>query len=235
MNNENKGFGFVQFKNKKSGVEAIKKLNGTEYKGRTIALDFSLPSRMYKKAIHTHEIETKKKESVSNQKQMEDKEDVQKEESQEDLEEEDKGDTGKEENNDVNMEEETQDVMEIKKPVKARKEKNRKVKKREKKEYNSFEPELTVFVKNINFVTTQEQYEEFFKQYGELNYAVLCKSKAEESETANVFKGTGFIQFKSKEDAQKVLQISQNLENYYENRRKNKKSKVEKPEEEGKN
>lgn len=43
----NKGFAFVQFTNKEDAEKAIKELNGSKYKGRTIAVDFSVPKDKY--------------------------------------------------------------------------------------------------------------------------------------------------------------------------------------------
>jgi len=50
-NNLNKGFGFVQFSTWEEARAAIDKLNGTKYKGRTIAVDFSIAKHKYVEKI----------------------------------------------------------------------------------------------------------------------------------------------------------------------------------------
>ena len=53
---------------------------------------------------------------------------------------------------------------------------------------------VTLFIKNIGFETTQDKFKEFMQKFGELKYAVLCKS-----ETGH--KGTGFVRFKDNDIA----------------------------------
>ena len=50
-NNLNRGFAFVEFETKQQANEAIKKLNGSQYKGRTIAVDLSKSKRDYEKKL----------------------------------------------------------------------------------------------------------------------------------------------------------------------------------------
>jgi RNA recognition motif-containing protein len=45
--NISKGFAFVEFATKNQCHNAINKLNGTTFKGRTIILDFSLAKNVY--------------------------------------------------------------------------------------------------------------------------------------------------------------------------------------------
>lgn len=49
----NKGFAFVQFENRDHARAAITKLNATKYKGRTIAVDFSISKDKYKEKLDT--------------------------------------------------------------------------------------------------------------------------------------------------------------------------------------
>lgn len=46
-NNQNRGFGFVEFKDKAMAAEAIKVLSGTQYKGRSITVEHSMPKGKY--------------------------------------------------------------------------------------------------------------------------------------------------------------------------------------------
>ena len=49
----------------------------------------------------------------------------------------------------------------------------------------------TVFLRNLDFSTTQESLKNFMGQFGELHYALLCMDKVMERP-----KGTGFAKFK---------------------------------------
>merc|ERR1712071_622471 len=61
----------------------------------------------------------------------------------------------------------------------------------------------TVFLRNLDFSTTQESLKNFMGQFGELHYALLCMDKVMERP-----KGTGFAKFKNPEDAQKCIDAS---------------------------
>ena len=53
------------------------------------------------------------------------------------------------------------------------------------------------------------------EQFGAIKYAVLCKARGDltkDTEGIQTHKGTGFVRYKSVEDARAVLDISQNLE-----------------------
>lgn len=49
----------------------------------------------------------------------------------------------------------------------------------------------TVFVRNLDFSTTQDSFKHYMEQYGEVHYALLCMDKLMERP-----KGTGFVKFK---------------------------------------
>ena len=50
-NNLNKGFAFVEFESKADAVKAIEAMNGKQFKGRAVALEFSLPKTRYETKI----------------------------------------------------------------------------------------------------------------------------------------------------------------------------------------
>ncbi|GFT89797.1 probable RNA-binding protein 19 [Nephila pilipes] len=67
------------------------------------------------------------------------------------------------------------------------------------------EPGTTIFVKNINFDTTQEALEKHFKQCGSVHYASI--STKIDSKTGKLLSlGFGFVQFKKKESAVYAIQ-----------------------------
>lgn len=49
----------------------------------------------------------------------------------------------------------------------------------------------TIFVRNLDFSTTQDSFKHFMEQFGEVHYALLCMDKLMERP-----KGTGFVKFK---------------------------------------
>lgn len=49
----------------------------------------------------------------------------------------------------------------------------------------------TVFVRNLDFSTTQDSFKHYMEQYGEVHYALLCMDKLMERP-----KGTGFVKFR---------------------------------------
>ena len=50
-NNLNRGFGFVEFKDKDMAAAAMKEMNGEKFKGREITVEFSMPKLKYDKKI----------------------------------------------------------------------------------------------------------------------------------------------------------------------------------------
>lgn len=182
VNNKNKGFAFVQYKTRKEAVNAISKLNGTTYKGRTIAVDISVPKVVYK------EIEKgNKKPEEKEEEPMEEVEPIAKPEIVQPVEPEEK-------------KEEKLPVEEVKKVKK-----------------NKLNEKTTLFVRNIGFDTTEDDFYDYFSSYGELNYAKLCMNKE-----TKIHKGTGFVQYKSEENAKSMLELSKRLEAYYDTKREKK-------------
>lgn len=43
----NRGFGFIEFATRQEAIEAIKKLNGTTWKGRALGVELSQPKELY--------------------------------------------------------------------------------------------------------------------------------------------------------------------------------------------
>lgn len=182
-NNLNKGFAFVQFKTRQEATKAISKLNGTTFKGRVIAVDLSVPKTVYK----MYEDDSKKNEEVNDDEESDEKDEVEnesvsirkkdkknEEEIKDDLKEikttkekrkeKKKKDKKKEENNDEESEEE--EINED--------EENKSKKNISKKKPNNFNEKTTLFVRNISFDTTEEEFKDYFSSYGEVNYAKLC-------------------------------------------------------------
>ena len=63
--------------------------------------------------------------------------------------------------------------------------------------------ERIVFVRNLNFDTNERDLKEFFAKFGPVEYAKVCISK----DSGNS-KGTGFVKFKKKGIAKKLIEES---------------------------
>lgn len=50
-NNLNRGFGFIEFDSKESAQKAIDAMHNKKWKGRTLALEFSVPKGSYESRI----------------------------------------------------------------------------------------------------------------------------------------------------------------------------------------
>lgn len=51
VNNQNRGFGFVEFVSKTDAQSAIDGMNGKQFKGRLLTVEFSLPKASYETKV----------------------------------------------------------------------------------------------------------------------------------------------------------------------------------------
>jgi RNA recognition motif-containing protein len=80
-----------------------------------------------------------------------------------------------------------------------------------------------LFVRNIGWDTTEEEFKEHMEQFGMVDYAVLCKAAvkdvtASDEKEAKInkkqdkllgtHKGTGFVRFQNQADADTLLELS---------------------------
>lgn len=75
--------------------------------------------------------------------------------------------------------------------------------KKKRKLANDAEDGHTIFVKNLNFDTTDEEFSESMKQFGPHHYALITRESVSRHS-----KGTGFVRYKNKESADLCLQNS---------------------------
>ncbi|XP_017877575.1 probable RNA-binding protein 19 [Ceratina calcarata] len=71
------------------------------------------------------------------------------------------------------------------------------------------EPDTTLFVKNINFATTDEQLKEYFGKCGPLHYATIATKKDPKNPGGKLSMGYGFVRYKWKADADRALKTLQ--------------------------
>lgn len=73
----------------------------------------------------------------------------------------------------------------------------------------------TLFVRNISYDTDQAALTEFMSRFGPVKYAVLVKPKqlqGESNELQGSHKGTGFVQFRDPLAADKLIELSRQIE-----------------------
>ncbi|CAD1479371.1 unnamed protein product, partial [Heterotrigona itama] len=71
------------------------------------------------------------------------------------------------------------------------------------------EPDTTLFVKNINFATTEEQLKTYFGKCGAVHYATIATKKDPKNPGAKLSMGYGFVRYKRKVDADRALKVLQ--------------------------
>lgn len=72
------------------------------------------------------------------------------------------------------------------------------------------EPDTTLFVKNLNFTTTQAALKEHFKEYGLIHEVTIAKKKDLKNPGKMLSMGYGFVQFKERRSAKRALKELQN-------------------------
>jgi nucleolar protein 4 len=190
------GYAFVGFDAIKSALKAIKYMNEKELLNRTIAVDFALA----KKAFTSHNLKS--------------------EESLEDNEDNDNSDESEENDNEVKdeildeeqVEDESDDEYISDDNSENDGKHSQSKKKIDVKQLTDASEEKTIFVRNLSFSSTAESLNELMSKFGETYYCKICVDQLMEHS-----KGTAFVKFKNKTDAEKCLQEAeiQNNNNLY--------------------
>jgi RNA recognition motif-containing protein len=188
----NRGFGFVEFATKEEAMKAISEMNGKQFKGRTLAVELSVPKGSYEAKVQKIVEHTK----LSNEQAHMPK--VLREEKK-------KVDEAKAKEEEAKKEYLEKNAKKIKKQEKKKAKKELK-EKEAKKQFEQATESVTLFVRNIGFETNQDKFKEFMEKFGPVKYALLCKANQKvegEEGTGEVggHKGTGFVKFKSQESA----------------------------------
>ncbi|XP_053983354.1 probable RNA-binding protein 19 [Hylaeus volcanicus] len=71
------------------------------------------------------------------------------------------------------------------------------------------EPDTTLFVKNINFSTTDQELKKYFGKCGRLHYATIATKKDPKKPGGKLSMGYGFVRYKRKADADRALKVLQ--------------------------
>ncbi len=201
------GCAFVQFSTLTAAAKAIKALNGSEIKGRKVAVDWAVGKKEYQNDNESNEI-TENRESTdqgaelrSEQIQAQDDnklDDDEDDDNDEDTQEGSGADA--EEGSDEDVEEDSddsQEEVESHKPMKGKTWHGRST-------GHDVDQNLTVFLRNLSFDTSEEDLAaSASEKFGPLIYAKLVINKETEMP-----KGTAFIKFKEVLSAEKCLEAS---------------------------
>ena len=179
------GFCFVGFDAIKSALKAIKEMNGKPLLGRTIAVDFALAKKRFQSET-TPEEEANDSQSVS---PIEDKISVKEEEPESD----DQFDDNRDEDIDDNDSE-----------VKIKPESNFP---KQWKILNDASEERTIFVRNLSFLSTGDSLNEMMSRFGATEFTKICVDPFTDHS-----RGTAFVKFKNKNDANKCLEAFETQE-----------------------
>lgn len=189
------GFAFVQFLSRLEAHKAINAFKGLDKKilGRVVAVDLALPKMQYLKEKNNQKEENESDDSSDDSDdsmEEDDQEDKQSEATEDGVEstdpetdEENLGDSDLEDQPDkpekMEVTEEDGDVVEGK----------------------------TLFIKNLPLDSNQSSLRKNLIKYGEIEFITLLKSNKHEK--ADLLSGSGFVKFKEKKSAEKLLKLSQ--------------------------
>eukprot|EP00057_Strongylocentrotus_purpuratus_P031131 XP_783689.3 PREDICTED: RNA-binding protein 28 [Strongylocentrotus purpuratus] len=221
------GFGFVQFEELGNAAKAHKQINGKQIMNRTVAVDWTIPRTEYLQAMQKNKESSHQEDDAGESEEEEEKEedeedddvemdtDKEEEESQveadqdsdeeeesdvemdgeeeEDEEEEDEDDDEEEEEDEMDNDEEEDDEEE---------DKGNKAGKGWgfRKPSEDVQEGKTLFIRNVPYDSTDDDIRDLFAPFGELEFArVVVDPMTEHS------RGTAFVKFKRKEDADGCL------------------------------
>ncbi|CAK9294820.1 unnamed protein product [Gordionus sp. m RMFG-2023] len=200
--NQHRGFAFIQFSKLEEAKKAIEILNGSEINGRPIAIDWSVSKIKYQaeslnetKANSAHDENTMYTKVLNS---FEEKLD---------------GLKTKHENKNQQIKaylkiKKTHDkhTLTIDEKCKSTKDSIHDDKTEKHMDQKDLEEKKTLFIRNIPFESTQEDFKKVFERYGSLEYALLLTVNGNE-----IHKGRGFVKFKTQESATDCLQKANHI------------------------
>ena len=194
------GCAFVEFKKIESATEAIKNANGSKFLNRPIAVDWAVPKEVFaSQNPPTGSDQTENEETEKETEEVESKETVDQEKmEEEEAEDEDDDEEEDDEDDEDEMDEESgEDEMEDEPKVSGPPAHNL-------KPGHDIPEGKTVFVRNISFDTEEEDLAALMSEYfGPVVFAKLVMDK----EMGHP-RGTGFVKFKKREDAEKSVEVA---------------------------
>uniref|UniRef100_G3PGG6 RNA-binding protein 28 n=1 Tax=Gasterosteus aculeatus aculeatus TaxID=481459 RepID=G3PGG6_GASAC len=214
-----RGFAFVLFKNVCEAGNALNAMNMKEIKGRQVAIDWAVPKDKYiatqqstagnipsKQSVK--QLEESQSEEEEEEDDDDDDEDEDASEEEDSEQEEDDDDDKKEDDEDVSQEEDDgsddddESSLDSDDDDDDEEEEDKSAKKKISKKLlpSDVKEGRTIFIRNLSFDTEEEGLEEVLLKYGELNYIKIVIHAA-----TGHSKGCAFVQFKTKEAADKCI------------------------------
>ncbi|XP_030034995.2 RNA-binding protein 28 [Manduca sexta] len=211
------GCAFVHFKNVPMAKKALLNTNMNPFLGRPISVDWAVPKDKYMQHVVNRQLEiqeqVKKEDSDSDddgpplnltnddlkqeiKSESEKSDDDKSKDSESDDESDNKDSEDDEENEDEESEDEGDEGMDDAQSVTSTQAESKRVR------LNDAEDGCTVFMTNIPFSVDNDQLKVFAEQTGPVKYALVCIDKMTEHS-----KGSGFVKFVNKEDADKFLAL----------------------------
>ncbi|GFS65483.1 RNA-binding protein 28 [Trichonephila clavipes] len=224
-----RGFAFVEFEDTKSIIQAMKSMNYKEILGRKIAIDYAIDKTSYQIKVQSIKQEKEdepkiKEENMEPDVKPKPEEDLDTSEDEEEkrlnafLKEFDSGADAlisphvednyvKISSDDSSSEdfEDEDDEYDEKVKIKQEPEGSSSPAKQKTKKRDSMDVSegKTVFLRNVAFTTNEESLEEALEEYGDCEYCLLCVDPL-----TNHPKGTAFVKFKEKSNAEKLIHAS---------------------------
>lgn len=217
-----RGFAFINYLKRTDACKAVKAMSGTKFGGRVIAVDHSVPKKFYvtcdnlgvedddkvKKENRDGEIVNKlfnkviKSEEKINTTNTSIKEENNHDSDDDNQHDHLENDQDIESINSANLHENLSDENVDDNLSQTTSQGERKARKRQSRDAKEGR---TIFVKSLSFDTTKEALKAFFDTFGPIEYCLLCRDPE-----FDYPKGTAFVKFKNKDDAEKCLSEYQN-------------------------
>jgi len=196
------GCAFVEFKKVGDAGAAIKASNAAQFLGRTIAVDWAVPKEVFKQNdkkeqdqidIHNEEDDMENDDAESTEDDEEEIEESEEEEYENDV-----------DNSDEDMEDEEEQTADISpKPHNL-------------KAGHDIGEGRTVFLRNLSYDTEEEDLRALMEEYfGSVVFAKLVMDKV-----MGHPRGTGFVKFRRREDAEKCVEVGEGEDGVYLDNRK---------------
>ncbi|CAJ0932393.1 unnamed protein product, partial [Mesorhabditis belari] len=189
------GFAFIQFKDRETATKFKEHYNQNPLNNRPIAVDFALDKDTY--ATSTFEERKNMKTKVKDEENEDQRKNVKKQEKSEPVDEEESDETIEEsEDEDESMDDEDEDEgkSDEESPKKGT------FPKKPRKEDTAIAEGRVLFVRNLSFDTVEESLEKEMVKFGEVKLVIICKFA-----DSGHSKGTAFVHFSAKEEADKCL------------------------------
>jgi len=184
------GCAFVEFKKVSDAGDALKASNSAKFLGRTIAVDWAVPKEIFKQKDDTQDEHDENIEEPSKEDESEDEEDEPGNGTNEECEYES-------DPSDVEMEDETPKAHNL-------------------QTGHDISEGRTIFLRNLSYDTEEEDLKALMEEYfGPVVFAKLVMDKV-----MGHPRGTGFVKFKRREDAEKCVEVGEGDDGVYlDNRR----------------